>query len=501
MFRRVNAHAPTRGMTVGRGRFRIRRAASPGAGSASEGLVLQAVLLMAMVTTIGILVVAARVAGSRQSAASATLNNEARQAAEYGFSETVAEMNRDSKSYLWVTKFSAWNTVTEQNLIACGVASTIAPNSNPTPPIPGDDSKVEPPPPPIPGVGSDVKLPRSSELSYEIKDYMAPITLDSGEDTADCSSVIFGNLIGGTGEITIVGKLNRGPGSITTYTLKRTVSVNRAAPIFNNPITAKPTSRGSFNAADTRFPDFPTATAPAGIHYEITCKPKSTAEINCEEDDKLLPDQVFNSETGVNFPYTTSNPSSGFWLPSCEKKDGVIRCPIKSMRLKAGTNMMVKTSDAPVEIFLFDKLDIDPGSKLSGEDWSRFRIFGDSPGTSCSSPVITINSSPITPATTPATYESNLQNAFLWLKTGELKLDSTSPALTSTPGLVGSVCKKNLAGDAISSNLPNRKFFEGLGGAYKFQGVFGALTPGGRPGISFFYRGFGFSEQSISPPP
>jgi len=427
-------------MTVGPGRFRIRRAGSPGAGSASEGLVVQAVLLMAMVTTIGILVVAARVAGSRQSAAAATLNNEARQAAEYGFSETVAEMNRDSKSYLWVTKFSAWNTVTERNLIACGVASTNAPSSNPTPPIPG--------------VGSNVAVPQSSDLSYEIKDYQAPITLG----TDDCESGTFGNLIGGTGEITIVGTLNRGPGSITTYTLKRTVSVKRAAPIFSNPITAIPTSRGNFNAADSRFPIFPTA--PSGTRYEITCEPNSATEIKCEEDDGLLPDQVFNSETGgVNFPYTTSDPSSGYWLPSCEKKDGVIRCPIKSMRLKAGTNMMVKTSDAPVEIFLFDKLDIESGSKLSGEDWSRFRIFGDSPGTSCSSPVISINSSPITPATTPITYESNLQNAFLWLKTGELKLKSRTPALTSTPGLVGSVCQNNLAGDAISSNLPNRKFF------------------------------------------
>jgi hypothetical protein len=440
---------------------------------------------MAMVTTIGILVVAARVAGSRQSAAAATLNNEARQAAEYGFSETVAEMNRDSKSYLWVTKFSAWNTVTEQNLIACGVASTNAPSSNP-----------------IPGVGAKVELPRSSELSYRITGYQAPIPPNG--DIADCGSVTFGNLIGGTGEITIVGTLNRGPGSITTYTLKRTVSVNRAAPIFSNPITAIPASRGNFNAADSRFPVFPTA--PSGTRYEITCEPKSATEINCEEDDDLLPDQVFNSETGgVNFPYTSSGPSSDFWLPSCEKigagVNAVVRCPIKSMRLKEGTNMIVKTSDVPVEIFLFDDMDIESGSKLSGEDWSRFRIFGVSSGTSCSSPVITINSSPITPATTPDTYESNLQNAFLWLKTGRLILENTSSPLKSTPGLVGSVCQNNLAGDAISSNLPNRKFFEGLGGAYKFQGVFGAPTPGDPPQIRFFYRGFGFSEQSISAPP
>jgi len=174
------------------------------------------------------------------------------------------------------------------------------------------------------------------------------------------------------------------------------------------------------------------------------------------------------------------------------KKNGIINA-----------DMLVKSSNNPVEIFLSNNMTIESGSKLSGDkdDWSRFRIFGVSSGTSCSSPVITINSSPIIPATTPTTYESNLQNAFLWLKTGKLILESTSQALTSTPGLVGSVCENNLAGDAISSNLPNRKFFEGLGGAYNFQGVFGALTPGDPPRIRFFYRGFGFSEQSISAPP
>jgi hypothetical protein len=173
------------------------------------------------------------------------------------------------------------------------------------------------------------------------------------------------------------------------------------------------------------------------------------------------------------------------------------------MRLKAGTSMMVKTSDAPVEIFLVNDMTIESGSKLSGDkdNWSGFRIFGASSGTSCPPPsqTITISSFSNT-ATDPATVETNLQNAFLWLKTGELKLESTTPALTSTPGLVGSVCRNNLPGDAISSNLPNRKFFEGLGGAYDFNGVFGALSPGDRPGIRFFYRGFGFSEQSITTP-
>ena len=85
-------------MIVGPGRIKI-----PRASSSNEGLVVQAVLVMALVTTIGVLITAARVAASRQSSASASTSQAARQAAEYGYSEIIAEMNRDSKSYLWVT--------------------------------------------------------------------------------------------------------------------------------------------------------------------------------------------------------------------------------------------------------------------------------------------------------------------------------------------------------------------------------------------------------------
>jgi hypothetical protein len=486
-------------MTVGPGRFRIRRAGSPGAGPASAGLVVQAVLLMAMVTTIGVLVVAARVAGSRQSATAATLNNEARQAAEYGFSETVAEMNRDSKSYLWVVDSSAWNSVSEQDLKDCGVASTNAPSSNP-----------------IPGVVSNVELPQSPGLSYRIISYQAPGFLDSATPTSHLCRTggIFGNLIGGSGEITIVGTLDRGSGSITTYTLKRTVSVKRAAPIFNNPITAIPTSRGSFSAADSRFPDFPTA--PSGSFYDLTCQPQlnSTDVIECEATSNNAPKltQNFKSATADSnapglgyFPFVDGAP----WSPICNLNPigNKVQCLVTSMTVKKNgvidADMLVKPSNNSVEIFLSNDMTIESGSKLSGDkdNWSGFRIFGASSGTSCPPPsqTITISSFSNT-ATDPATVETNLQNAFLWLKTGELKLESTTPALTSTPGLVGSVCRNNLPGDAISSNLPNRKFFEGLGGAYDFNGVFGALSPGDRPGIRFFYRGFGFSEQSITTP-
>jgi hypothetical protein len=439
--------------------------------------VLQAVLLMAMVTTIGILVVAARVAGSRQSAAAATLNNEARQAAEYGFSETVAEMNRDSKSYLWVTKFCAWNTVSEQNLIDSGVASTNAPSSNPTPPIPG--------------VGSNVALPRSSELSYRITDYQAPKTPDTAENTDDCNSGTFGNLFGGTGEITIAGTLNRGPGSITTYTIKRTVSVKRAVPLYKT--FESPPSILSFVPSDPRFPSYPEF-SPGGSPKNIKCEPHSPSLIKCSYGS--LPPVNFSSSTDTSeanhFPY---RPSGVLWDACVEDEvAGKIQCLVDRLEIDPNANMIVTTVKPtdqkimPVEIFLVDRLIISSGAKLSGDNWSRFRIFGASPG-SCGTQKIIVK--PFTNTTTN-TIESNLQNAFVWLKFGKLEFDSS---IKHIPFLVGSVCESDIPSTATSTNISNFKLFEGLSAPYGLGGVFSPTQ------LRFFYRGFGFSEQSISAPP
>jgi hypothetical protein len=100
--------------------------------------------------------------------------------------------------------------------------------------------------------------------------------------------------------------------------------------------------------------------------------------------------------------------------------------------------------------------------------------------------------------------EPNLQNAFLWLSKGRLKYQS-STVLSRIPALVGSICDFETAdanrrllpassadAPAFASSLSSGRFFEGLGGAYAFQGVFGGAAP-----IRFFYRGFGFNEQRL----
>lgn len=474
-------------MAVGRGRFRNSGNGSQGPGSSSDGLVVQAVLVMALVTTIGVLVIASRVAGSRQSASSASMSLAARHAAEYGYAEILAEMNRDAKSYLWVTNFSQWNSVSTQDLIDCGVAlpPTAAPVSDP-----------------IPAAAANQTLPNSPSLSYRLTNYQAPVNINSLPGTAPACTNKFGNLVGGTAEITIVGTMNRGSGDTSTFTIKRTVSVRRAAPIFNNPVTATPSSR-TYDPGDSRYPSFPAT--PSGTYQDITCEPNggSSAVIRCTDGSVSA---NFRSATGPGsgndyFPYSGGTP----WGP-CQQVGATttVRCLIKSMKVTNNANMMVTTKrgtvDAPVEIYLREDMTIDPGSRLSGEDssdgkgWSRFRIFGVSSGASCGSQAITMNLFTDTAAPAGQQKKPNLQNAFLWLKTGKLTY-GLSTAFEQMPALVGSVClfESSVPAPANLSNLSTRNFFDGLGGAYDFQGVFGSPNP-----IRFFYRGFGFYEQGLS---
>jgi hypothetical protein len=265
--------------------------------------------------------------------------------------------------------------------------------------------------------------------------------------------------------------------------------VKRATPIFNNPINAIPSNRNP-DAADSRFPSYPTA--PPLPPYDITCKPGASASVVTCTAGSLSADFKSATATGAGndyFPYLTSG---ALWSPCQEGTDSVVRCLVNTMKVEGNANMLVKTTVRPVEIFLVNNLTITLGSRLSGDDWSRFRIFGATTSGTCGSQTININPFTIT-TTTPTTVQPNLQNVFLWLSTGKLIYEKPATALTSIPALVGSVCLNDLIGSSNLSTLSNRAFIEGLGGAYGFEGVFGGAAP-----IRFMYRGFGFYEQGNS---
>jgi len=494
-------------MIVGPDRFRIARLDASGPGDSNQGVVVQAVLVMVLVTTIGVLLIAARLAGFRQSATSTSLSNAARQAAEFGLAEIVSEMNRDAKSYLWVTKFSEWNNVRDSDLRTCGVMST-AVDRDVGRPITGSTLPIA-----VSG-----ELPNSStasvRLSYRLTDFQAPFILPGSLPESLSSSPQricgetgkFGNLIGGTAELTIVGTVMRPDGSpLSTYALKRMVSVKRVAPIFNNPINQIPLSR-TYASGDSRFPNFPVAPI-GGTYYRLNCVPKngSVAVITCsaDSDSGPLPPEDFKS--GIDqippppldyFPFVRGVP----WPGVCNEDGNNVRCLVESIKVDADTanpiqafrsakaNMLVKSPPPrkQVEIFLSKDITVGMGSILSGDYWSRFRIYGVASG-NCGSQKITMN-----PLLTPVKFvEPNLQNVFVWLPKGEIKLATTRPAVTQIQSLVGSVCKT--VSFAPVTLLSHRNFFEGLGGAYDFEGVFGGQLP-----IRFIYRGFGGAELSIS---
>ena len=456
-------------------------------GAAERGLVVQAVLLTLMVTTIGLLAVASRVASSRQGAAASSLAAAARQAAEFGFSEIVAEMNRDAKAYLWVTPYANWQSVSDADLRARGIYSSAAPAANP---IPGASNGATP----------SVSLPGSSELSYELTCYQAPASPGTATPaTPPCPSTTLVNLRGGTATLTVVGRAQRPSGDQTSFTLRRSVSVRRAEPVFRRTIFRGPATQANLTGSDSRFPAFPTA---ADLGISVASGPS----VNCE---LATPNYTCNLESFDNsinstnkFPYTSSTASGLATGCSRNSENTQIVCQFSSLTLFSGVQMVVDVSK-PVNIFINGDVEVESGANLSSDStsgticlgmdpnspasllasrWCRLRLFGKESGT-CPEQQIRLNTT------------INLQNAFLWFPYGRLNYPA---ALTSLPaGLVGRVCEVDPPTPAttpatttmVNSLSPNQ-VFDGL--ASIFTG--GANQPGA---IRFLYRGFGSQEQRL----
>jgi hypothetical protein len=482
--------------------------------------VVQAVLLTVMVTAIGLLAVASRVASSREGAAASSLAAAARQAAEFGFSEIVAEMNRDAKAYLWVTPYANWQSVSDADLRACGIHASTAPAADP---IPGASN----------GSTTSVSLPGSSELSYQLIDYQAPSSLGTA---STCTT--FGNLRGGTATLTVVGRAQRPSGDKTSYTLKRSVSVRRAEPVFRRTIFQGPATQANLTGSDPRFPDLPTA---ATLGVAVISGPIVTCELatpNTPDGSKYACYNGENFDNSINkFPYTSSGLATGCSLNPASTQ---IVCQFSALTLltppgaNVGVQMVVDVSPTklPVNIFITSPLnspvtisananlcsdssgsptvksclgtaantspsaDATPPAKVTDSPpytWSRLRLFGNAlptPSAACNQP-IQLNTSPDN--STPPVNRLNLQNAFLWFPAATLSYPSTIASLPV--GLVGRVCKvvpDPPAATTTEASLPPNQVFDGL--ASIFTGA--ANQPGT---IRFLYRGFGSQDQLLQP--
>ena len=496
-------------------------------GAAERGLVVQAVLLTVMVTTIGLLAVASRVASSRQGAAASSLAAAARQAAEFGFSEIVAEMNRDAKAYLWVTPYANWQSVSDADLQACGIYTSEAPTANP-----------------IPGASSSVSLPGSSELSYELTGYQAPASpgtatpASPGTATPACPFTDFGNLRGGTATLTVVGRAQRPNGDQTSFTLKRTVSVRRAEPVFRRTIFQGPATQANLTGSDPRFPAFPTA---AALGISVTSGPNVICELatpNSAGGSRYTCNgQNFDNSTN-KFPYTS--PTDSGLATGCSRNptNTQIVCQFSSLTLRnttgsnIGVQMVVdvRPTRLPVNFFINDPLNspvtIPANANLCSDSsgstavttclgttapttppatgsWSRLRLFGKSSGASCADQPIQLNTSPDN--STPPVNRLNLQNAFLWFPAATLTYP-LPPVLASLPaGLVGRVCSvAEPAATTTVASLPPNQVFNGLFDPLEvpINGIFNGIFTGAanQPGsIRFLYRGFGSQEQRLQP--
>jgi len=504
--------------------FRLATFRAGGSGGAAErGLVVQAVLLTVMVTTIGLLAVASRVASSRQGAAASSLAAAARQAAEFGFSEIVAEMNRDAKAYLWVTPYAMWQSVSDADLQACGIHTSTAPAANP---IPGASNGATP----------SVSLPGSSELSYELTGYQAPrsvVGTSTSTSTSPCATN-FGNLRGGTATLTVVGRAQRPSGDQTSFTLKRSVSVRRAEPVFRRTIFRRPDTQVNLTGSDPRFPAFPTATdlgvttaTGAGLP-DLSCAATSSSTYECRDSSGTTLASFDNSN---KFPYT--NTIAGTLASFCGVNPaGQIVCQLKSLTLSTGVQMVVdvRPTSPPVNIFVDGSITISSNANLCSDSsgsptvtnclgtaattsppaaatppatgsWSRLRLFGNAlptPSAPCNQS-IQLDTSPDN-STIPVN-RLNLQNAFLWFPAATLPYP-LPPTLASLPaGLVGWVwCVAEPAATTTVASLSPSQVLDGLFDplAVPINGIFrgGANQPGA---IRFLYRGFGSQEQRLQP--
>jgi hypothetical protein len=438
-----------------------------------RGLVLPAILLTVTVMTLGVLALVSRVAATREAAAASSLAASARQAAEYGFSQVVAEMNRDGKSYLWITPYANWATVTASDLQSCGIFSASIPTANP-----------------IPGRSSPVELPATPTLTYQVTGYQPPEVLAS-----PCS--FFGNRKGGSGTLEITGTARRSSGdpNPASYTLRRAVTVGQAVPLFRTSVF-----RGSSGSSGVNVPASPHFPTPAGLGVTPLATPwpavscsgtNATSPFSCTS--SLGSNDFVKSGTIIfRFPYDSAGALAPFCQPATTPTPLIV-CMVSSLTL-SNLDLVVDVQSTPV-IFFIDSgsLTIPQGSSLCSSSaaptpnscnsatpsdaWRRLQIYGRASASSCDQ-ALTLNRVNLT----GGNFRANLHNAFIWFPTATLSYDANTNTFYR---LVGSVCQLSPS-VAASTNTIEVVSPDQLRDFLASQQL-------------LFYRGYGAWQQSFQP--
>jgi hypothetical protein len=444
----------------------------------ARGLVIPAVLLTVTVMILGVLALVSRVAATRESAAASSLAASARQAAEYGFSQAVAEMNRDGKSYLWVTPFANWASVTDSDLRSCGIFSASVPSTNP-----------------IPGRSSPVDLPATTNLSYQVTGYQPPEVLGSS-----CS--FFGNRKGGSGTLEITGTARRASGdpNPASYTLRRAVTVGQAVPLFRTSVF-----RGTSWSSGVNVPASPHFPTPAALGVTPLAPPWPA--VSCTGTGATSPFSCTSASVTYSFAKSTTSPvntnrfpydSTGSLPNFCRQATTptvLIVCMVSSLTL-TGTFDLVVNVATPV-IFFVDSGNLtvpQSGSLCSSAvnstsaaadscagasgDWQRLQLYGRASAASCDQ-AVTLNRVNLT----GGNFRTNLHNAFLWFPTATLSYDANTNVFYT---LVGSVCQLSPSIPTTSANTIQLVSPDQLRDFLASQRL-------------LFYRGYGAWQQNFQP--
>jgi len=434
-----------------------------------QGLVIPAVLLTVMVMTLGVLALVSRVAATRKGAASTALAASARQAAEYGFAQVVAEMNRDGKSYLWVTLFGSWNSVSASDLQSCGIASASPPTTNP-----------------IPGVSSAVALPGNGNLSYRLTGYEAPGLLASNADPCQ----IFGNRKGGSGTLEITGTARRSSGDPrpASYTLRRSVTVGQAVPLLKPTIFS-----GSTNGPGTYSMLFPDPANLTGIPRvppwpDVTCE---TTDVNgkykCNIADASGTPEYFGGVPNKTFPYQSDSSQIS---RLCDETSKQLVCRIGSLTLGQDVDMAVDVKNKPVNLFISGDISIQKDADLCpvlgpGENCDALvfnkehlglRLFGRNDGSACIGQSLDFAGSSRASETV-----LNIRNVLMWFPSARVK--TIPKSIGNLPVIVGLVCEPN----------PGARDFLKASPSDLVYGLSQTSLP------LLFYRGYGAWQQTFQP--
>jgi hypothetical protein len=171
-------------------------------------------MVSVIVLGIGVAVLASRSGFNLLSSVRQSESRKAKEAAEYGFNAILEALNSNENSYLLVTKFANWQTVSNAQLQACNLKlPAVAAAANR---IAGVSSNT---------ANASVSLPADATATYTLTAYTEPSAVVLPASGCSAAASAFGGLYGGRAAVDIRGVVTRNGEVRATYNLRREIHV------------------------------------------------------------------------------------------------------------------------------------------------------------------------------------------------------------------------------------------------------------------------------------